>query len=370
METAYALVEAGHEVTLGVRPDTQRPARNPFVFYGLAPTEGLQFVRAPVGGPHALRRFQYLAWALFRARRRRFDLVFTRDLGVASALLRIPRMRHPAIVYESHGFAPVFASSIDELVAGTRPATRAKLARLERREHFVWTKANGYVSTTQTLVNDLVDKWGTRDSVAVIANGVRLSRERTFPPPPPPGPPVAAYAGHLYPWKGVDVFLHAVAKVADVDALVVGGHPLEKDWARVRHAATELGIANRVTFPGFVAATEVERRLHRAAVVVVPTTATPSARYTSPLKLFEYMAAGRPIVATNLPAIREIIAHEVNGLLVAPDNPHEMAAAIEKLVRDPLLSDRLARRAFGDVEQYSWQRRGEKLTKLFKDVVR
>ena len=369
METAHALAGLGHEVQLGVRPDTQSPARDPFAFYGLPLIEGLRFARAPIVGPYALRRLQYLAWARLRASRRRFDVVITRDLGVASALIGRRASRRPPIVYESHGYAPVFAATIDELVPGATPAAPAKLARLERRERAVWTAASGYISTTRVLVDDLTAKWGPRPRVAVISNGVRLPERRMPPPPVRPGAPVVAYAGHLYPWKGSDAVLHAIARVPGARGLIIGGHPREADWTRVHELAQSLGVFDRVTFTGFVASADVPARLAEASILVVPTVATPSARYTSPLKLFEYMSLGRPIVATDLPSVREIISDDVNGLIIPPGDPDAMAGAIFRLADHPDLSERLAKRAFDDVEAYSWRRRAERVSAVLEEAV-
>ena len=101
--------------------------------------------------------------------------------------------------------------------------------------------------------------------------------------------------------------------------LIIGGHEQESDLGRVKALAAELGIADRVTFTGHVAPRDVDARLAEARVLVLPNPASAiSTRFTSPLKLFEYMAARRPIVATSLPAIREVLRDEVNALLVEP----------------------------------------------------
>src|SRR5262245_22271595 len=109
IETCHALSSRGHEVELVVRPDSSRPQRDPLVFYDLPPITTLRVRRVPVAGPYPLRRLTYLARAMTRtlALRDRPDIVMTRDLGVASLVLRLPRSLRPPLVYESHGFAPV-----------------------------------------------------------------------------------------------------------------------------------------------------------------------------------------------------------------------------------------------------------------------
>ena len=101
METCAALATRGHEVHLLVRPDTQVPARDPLAFYGLPADLRLRVERAPVFGPPPVRRVGYLALALAGMLvRRKWDIVLTRDLGVADAALRYPAWLRPPIVYE------------------------------------------------------------------------------------------------------------------------------------------------------------------------------------------------------------------------------------------------------------------------------
>ena len=88
---------------------------------------------------------------------------------------------------------------------------------------------------------------------------------------------------------------------------------------------------------------------------------TISERYTSPLKLFDYLAAGRAIIASDLPAIREVLTDGVNAVLVEPGQPRALAAALEQVLTDPALLDRLSHRAFADAAAYSWDARAERL---------
>jgi glycosyltransferase involved in cell wall biosynthesis len=385
METCHALVTRGHRVHLIVRPDTHTPARDPYVYYGLPRVPGLDIEPAPVLGPSAARRLAFLAFAAGRTLRTgRGQLVMTRDLGVASTLLHLPRALRPPLVYESHGYAPEVAEAMPDLLATADKPSASKLRRLTRREARVWRDADGYVTITRGLRDALIEFFGERPRTAVIPDGVAVSADASRNPRanedaeqrpsettgPADPRPLAAYAGHLYPWKGADVLIEALARVPEVDGLIVGGHPQEPDLERLRTLAQRLGLEQRITFAGMVAPSAVAALLKRATMLALPNPASAIAtRFTSPLKLFEYMAAGRPIVASNLPAIREVLTDNVDALLVPPGDAGALADAIRRLARDPALGERLSRAALDLVPQYTWTRRAERLESLFDEVV-
>jgi glycosyltransferase involved in cell wall biosynthesis len=334
IETCHALARLGHRVTLLVRPDTQVPSRDPYEFYGLPRLATLTVELAPVAGPPAGRRAAYLSYAIGRSLgRERQDLVFTRDLGLASLLLRLPRALRPPVVYEAHGIAADVAEARPQLLSGAAPASAAKLRRLARRDARVWQGAEGYVTITAGLAAELSRRFGSRPRVAVIPDGVRAV-ETPAMPPAGAHPFTLGYAGHLYPWKGVELIIEAVAALPDTAALIVGGHDREPDLQRLRDFSLSLDCA-----------------------------------FTSPLKLFEYMAAGRPIIASDLPSIREVLADGHNALLVAAGNPQAITAAVRQLAGDPALGARLAAQALEDVREYTWDKRAARLTAHFHEVL-
>jgi glycosyltransferase involved in cell wall biosynthesis len=371
METCHALAVRGHDVDLIVRPDTHTPARDPFVFYGLPPNQRLRIQYAAVSGPAAAKRLGYLSFSLGRAvGTSRSDVLFTRDLGVAALLQRIPRSARPPLVYESHGYAPAVAAALPGLVATATTPSSHKVRRLARREARVWQQAEGYVTITEALRREMETRHGARPHVAVIADGVRLEHlDPRMAARAAATPAVIAYAGHLYVWKGVDVLLAALARLPKTRGLIIGGHPQEPDFARVQALATALGIAERITFTGLVEPARVPELLRGADVLALPNPSSAiSTLFTSPLKLFEYMASGRPIVASDLPSIREVLHHEVDALLVTPGDPVALAAGIERVVADPVLARRLAEAALSAVPAYSWDRRAERLEALFAEI--
>ena len=379
LATCHALAERGHTVSLVVKPDTHTPARDPFEFYGLAPTTALVIERANAPkGASLLARIGYMSFVFGRALgKARADVILTRDLGVAAALLKMPAGVRAPVVYESHGYAPDVAAALPELVATATPASASKLQRLAAREAAVWQRADGYVTITRALAEALERRFGTRQKLAVVPDGMRptgpaaVSAGRVSDSTSPADTrPVAGYAGHLYAWKGVDILIHAIARTPGIRGLIVGGHTAEPDLGRVRQLASELGIKDRITFTGLVPPSDVAAHLARATVLVLPNPASAiSTHFTSPLKLFEYMAAGRPIIASDLPAIREVLRDGENALLVEPGSAPAIAAAMQRLIADPQLADRLARTAFADAAAYTWPRRAERLETLLKEVV-
>jgi glycosyltransferase involved in cell wall biosynthesis len=387
METCHALARRGHGVRLLVRPDTTSPARDPFAFYDLPPLDNFTISRVGVRGPAPFRRVHYLTGALAEAllaRRGReggrwqAGVIFTRDLGVASMILRWPRSRRPPLVYESHGYAPVVSGLLPEMLSNAPRASRAKGRRLTARERRVWEHAEGYVTITRTLADELERRLGTRAAgVDVIPDGARVDPSRRFDWSGPAAGggggsrgPLVAYAGHLYPWKGVETLLGALAAAPGLRGRVIGGHPSEPDLARLRQFAANLGLGERVEFTGMKAPGEVAALLREADMLVLPNRATSvSASYTSPLKLFEYLAAGRPIVASDLPALREILRDRENAWLVPPDDTAALAAALETLARDKGLAVRLAKTAFDSAAAYSWDARAERLEQTLARAV-
>jgi glycosyltransferase involved in cell wall biosynthesis len=362
METCHALALSGHEVTLIVRPDTHAPRRDPYEYYGLPRTAGLTIEQAPVWGPEPARRLGYLSFTLGRAMgRSRADVLFTRDLGVAAMLAQVPLPLRPPFVYESHGYAPEVAAELPRLIATARPASGRKLKRLAAREALVWNAAAGYVTITGALAEFLTGLLGPRENLAVVPDGVRLPAERRWTPRPPDGATVG-YAGHLYAWKGVDVLIEAIARLPQARALIVGGHEQEPDLGRVRGLARRLGLEERITFTGLVPPMSVAGLLEKATILVLPNLpSATSSTFTSPLKLFEYMAAGRAIVASDLPALREILRDGGNALLVPAGDPDALAAAIRRLLDDEALTERLSRQAFADAREFGWDRRAARL---------
>ena len=228
----------------------------------------------------------------------------------------------------------------------------------------------GYLVTlSEALRNTCIRKWGFRpDSFLIAPDGVDIKR---FEPPVSaedarkqlglePGIWVV-YVGGLYEGRGLDSLFHATANIP-VKVLVVGGRD-NADINMWKHRAREIGAGN-VRFDGYQAPERVPLYLSAADVLAMPYGARVMTgrgeditEWTSPLKMFEYMAAARPIIAGDLPALGTVLAHERNALLVTPDNVSALTAAIQRLMSDQSLGQRLATTARFDVAQYTWEGR-------------
>jgi glycosyltransferase involved in cell wall biosynthesis len=225
------------------------------------------------------------------------------------------------------------------------------------------------VAVTEHMRNDLVSFFGVpHEKTLALPNGVDLERFSNGCTREAarqqlglaPEAQVIVYTGQLFGEKGVDVLVRAGALLKNVPIVIVGGDAADKD--RLLRLKQEVGASN-VTLLDYVPPTKIAVYLKAANVLVLPHSArvTKSAKYTCPLKLFEYMAAGAPIVASDLPSIREVVRHGENAWLVKPDDPYALAQGLHSMLDHHDLAQRLAHQAARDVRNYTWERRASEI---------
>ena len=168
---------------------------------------------------------------------------------------------------------------------------------------------------------------------------------------------IVLYAGHLYGWKGTQVLADASQYLPeDAEIYFVGGTSEDVRKFKIqnsRYSIHAIGQRPHSEIPYWLAA---------ADVLVLPNSGKEdiSKYWTSPMKMFEYMASKRPIVASDLPSIREIL-NEENAVLVEPDNPEKLAEGINIVLQNPQLSDRISTKAAFDVQEYTWSKRAKNI---------
>lgn len=161
---------------------------------------------------------------------------------------------------------------------------------------------------------------------------------------------LVVYTGHLYRGKGAEVLARAANRIS-AEVYIVGGYPEDVD--RVQKSVPE---TENLHFTGFVDPAMIPPYQIAADVLVAPYTQE-ARRFVSPLKLFEYMAAGCPIVATDLPVLHEVLTHEQNALLAEPGDECSLADEVNRLLSDEDLAARLSSAASADVNNYTWEQR-------------
>jgi glycosyltransferase involved in cell wall biosynthesis len=232
----------------------------------------------------------------------------------------------------------------------------------ERCERMVWRRADRVFVVTAAL-GDIVAAAGVaRDRIVVTPNGIDLAAFPATPYRARPGEPITiGFIGFVREWHGVDAVITGMAAdpVEPPIRLVIAGDGSVRP-ALERQAAA-LGIAHLVEFVGLQPRARVPELIARFDIALQPR----AVAYASPLKLFEYMACGRAIVAPDQPNIREIIDDET-GALFDPAETGALWRAIRGLAADPARRERLGQAARARLEQrnYTWEGNAARITAL------
>jgi glycosyltransferase involved in cell wall biosynthesis len=357
IKLAEAFAKQGLEVTV-FRPWRVNPLRDDlYRYYGVeqnfrvATLPSLDFLWLGFGG-----RFFLVVQLLS------FSVVTTIYLCLRYGLWGA--LRDTVIFSEDHVplfFASLFTSNIFVDIHDY-PTNNAWYGRVLRR-------AIGCSVQTRWKVDQLGRDFGIgREKIAYWPNGTETER---FDTPVSRGEAQRAlrlplnrrlvlYVGSLPRWKGVETLVQAAAALPeDVTLYIVGGGNAEVERLRLKNQAS--GIGN-VVLVGQRPWREIPLWLKAARVLVLPNTGREeiSRHYTSPLKLFEYMASGTPIVASDIPSIREIM-NDTMGFFAVADDAESFARAIERALGDPEEAARRAEQARADVRKYTWARRAEEI---------
>lgn len=176
---------------------------------------------------------------------------------------------------------------------------------------------------------------------------------------------IVMYTGHLYGWKGIDTAIHAAKLLRahdDISFIFIGG--TKEDIHTYRTFVEKEGLHN-VHILGYRSNRDIPRYLRSADLLLLPNSARTkeSVEYTSPIKLFEYMASGVPIIASNLPSIREIL-NDRNAIMVEPDNERAMADTILSALTHGEAMNQRASQALVDVGPFTWQKRAHAIVEF------
>jgi glycosyltransferase involved in cell wall biosynthesis len=268
-------------------------------------------------------------------------------------------------VYEVNGLPSL---ELPALYPDIPPSTCAKLRDAEA---FCWTTADRIITPSQTLRQNLIALGAPAEKICVIPNGADLSGPSAHPHEAPEC--YLIYCGALQPWQGVDVLLRAFTRLADLTdvflVLCVAATP--RRTKIYQKLADKLGIAERVRWYVQLPHQELAAWLAHARLAVAPLTECPRnlEQGCCPLKILEAMAAGIPVVASDIPAVRELITDGQHGRLVRPDRPAELARAIRILLEYPNHAQALGVAARQRLAQYfTWAQATQRLQHLYHSL--
>ena len=373
-EVVAALAAQGHDIRVfSPNPGTGNPLAAPLHVIG---SDGLPALGGRVTRMIAHRRYP------------RLDKE-TRELTYNLTLYRhartIFRSWRPEIIYERYSLFNVAGLTLARRLgvphllevnaplrierARTKGITLEPVARLVERRLFGGGDAVLVVS--EALRRYAVARGARPTHTHVLANAVDTVR---FHPGAdmaararwglPPDALVVGFAGSLKPWHGVETLLGAFAllqpQAPEARLLIVGTGPRE---AEIRTHAGELGLGAAAVFTGAVAHDAMPGLLAAMDIGVAPYLAVPDF-YFSPLKLYEYMAAGLAVVASEAGEIPTLVRDGHTGLLCPPGDVTALAAALLRLARDPALRQRLGMAARVEAERHTWAANARAIVEL------
>src|SRR3989344_857580 len=351
MKTCEGFARSGHEVELLV-PWRRNPAFHgvdPFSHHGIE--KNFRIRRIPVidllgvfpgSSSFYILLASFNVSAFFSVAFRRRALLYFHDARDAAL---ISFLRRPMIL-EIHDFYK---------------------SRIEALNRFVFRRISGFIVTNRIKVEALKNDFGIPvsrmlhqpNAVDLEKFGISLSRaaarERRGLPE---NRRIILYAGHLFGWKGVDTLFDAHQFLDSDEAIYfVGG--TNEDIEKFRVKSEELKVKN-VVIVGRRPHAEIPIWLRAADILVLPNTSRDEASRieTSPVKLFEYMASERPIVASDLPSVRNVV-NDSMVFFAEADNPKSFVDAIRRIFSDPNEADKKVEVAYREVKKYSWEKRNE-----------
>ncbi|MEW6059684.1 MAG: glycosyltransferase [Actinomycetota bacterium] len=289
------------------------------------------------------------------------------NLRTALTLRRLVAQQQVELVHAHLGIPEVLATVVPRRVP-VIASRRGRNVGFEAHRYLKLVEGIGHRRTDLLLCNSryLAERTQGEDlwppAMRIIYNAVDLKEFRPAPTPPP-DPPTLTMVANLKRYKGQERFLQAfglvLGQIPTARALLVGDGP---DRARLERLARSLGIERGVTFVGQV----MDPRPHIAQSHIVCLT---SSHEGFPNALLEAMAMQRPVVATRVGGVPELVREGVDGLLTSPE-PREIASAIMAMLRDRSLRARMGVEARHRAERFEWDRAVRETEAAYREVMR
>ena len=336
MSMCEAFAGLGHEVELALPRKRDFLKTDPFEYYGIKKNFTIRTIPIPDLGSKSelfpklslgLDVFAFIFQLLFSRIAEKGDILYFRDFPLLFAFS--PRKNRLIVeVHHIYGWKALFVRALKHasLIVAITQALKADLIALGLPENRI------------IVAPDAVDL-----SIFENVESKEVARRRLGLPQ---DKKIALYIGRIDVWKGTDTLFKAAGHLADVHVAVIGNGPEEIPILKKRYP--------HIIFLGFRPYREIAQNQAAADVLVLPNSGKEkiSARFTSPLKLFTYMASRIPIVVADLPSMREVLS-EREAFFFRPDDPEDLARVIRTALSDADAHGRAAH-AYEKVKQYSW----------------
>ena len=244
-------------------------------------------------------------------------------------------------------------------------------------ESFLFSKADHLVAVSSGL-QEYILKIAPQAKISVIPNGVSLEnfdsaessvdwRKKLTRHPDTDF--IIGFVGSIKPWHGVEVLIAALANLHTEDeqcSLCIVGNGDKNYQSQLEAQCNKSGLKHRVNFFGAVPYESIPAVMKSMDVLVAPYPEMENF-YFSPLKIFEYMASGRPIVSSSIGQINDVLTNEKNALLVPAGDTKALSQALIRLKHDSQLSKGLSRAAYDEVRRkHLWRHRLEKIKEIME----
>lgn len=358
-EIIHALRELGHEVRVvapGLHDDTEFGDGGGWVARLKAALPKAVYEILEMG--YSLHAYRRLARAI---REFRPDVIYERyNLFLFAGIWARKRFKLPLLLEVNAPIAEERARYDGMAFAG--------LAR--RLQAWTWRQADVCLPVTRVLAGYLERAGVAPERIEVIHNGINTAHFGEMPDSAAAKAAlgledrvVLGFTGFVRSWHGLDKIIRWMATEGreDVHLLVVGEGPARVELETL---SRELGLSDRVTFTGLVQRERVPALVAAFDVALQPAVVD----YASPLKLFEYLALGRAVVAPRQANLMEILKDGDNALLFDPDRPGDLETALGRLCDDASLRARLGESARRGIEEhgFTWRRNAERIVGLFR----
>lgn len=323
---------------------------NPFKYYGLKTPETLNLVplSRSVLNIKSNRLFFWNLKRWLKSLPKAPDCIIVRHIKIAySLLITFPQI---PIIYEAH---EVFSDTASQ-------KTEAKISKME---DFVISKASIIITNSRATGERLKEKYLLNREIFILPNGTTIfdisndkywhEIHRNI-----------IYSGSLLEWKGVEDLIEAGQLLHGFKITIIGGTPsqIAKLKKKVRTGGAE------IEFLGYLPYQEIINFLKQACIAVIPNRNESTSHFTSPLKLFEYMAAGCAIVASNIPSLHEIL-NDDEAVWFEPGNPQSLAEAIKILSADIDKAKKMGEIVREKAYNYTWDARAKKIIELINEKI-